>query len=296
MNKKTDKTVAAGDPTASETLGDAALAVRDAGIQVDQDQAEVATAKSTALSTERAAPPAVKPTPSTEPDVFEQYGNEISQRNIVGDLLKFSKGDWLRGQEGEEVPIGTQLIVNMDELLHGWIRWEDQKPAEQRMGRLVDGFKPPKRGELGHGYPELEEGQDPIVDEDDPRIDRSEWELDDTTKAPRDPWQFSYYIVMKDPKEEDPMEGIFTFASSSSGGRGAIGDLCKVYGRKRREGYHNHYPIVALKVGSYKHSKKEYGRIKVPVFQLAGWAAKTKFGDLPPPTEMQLTQDEEIPF
>ena len=63
---------------------------------------------------------------------------------------------------------------------------------------------------------------------------------------------------------------------SSSGGLNAIADLCKVYGRKMRE-HPNEYPVVALKVGSYKHA--EWGKVHVPVFIVTGWAPKSSFAD-----------------
>lgn len=227
--------------------------------------------------------------PMPEKDIFEQYGEEISSRNIVGQLLKFSKGDWMYGQEGADFQVGKKMIANMDQLMLGWIRWEEQKPADQRMGLLVEGFRAPDRDTLGYGY-------EPGVTEPD----TSEWELDEQTKQPRDPWQFTYYLVMKDPDIKEDGEGVFTFTSSSSGGKTAIGDLCKVYGRKRREGYKEHYPVVALKVGKYKHSNPQFGWIKVPVLPVIGWAAKAVFGDLPAPMDAteQLAKAaaEDIPF
>lgn len=245
-------------------------------------------------------------------DIYEQYGEEINARNIVGELLRFSKGDWSTAN-GEEFPIGKKMIVNMDQLLFGWIRWEDQKPVDQRMGLLIEGFRPPARNTLGYGY---EPGRD------DP-VDTSEWEVDDTTHQPRDPWQFTYYLVMKDPEVTDETEGVYTFTTSSSGGRNAIGDLCKSYGRKRREGFQktdpenglpvfnengdpvvisgkNFFPIVALKVGSYMHQNKSFGKIKTPGLPITGWVPKTVFGTLPSPvdatTQIVNARKEEIPF
>jgi hypothetical protein len=239
---------------------------------------------------QRAAPrPSVEQMP--EKDIFEQYGEEINPRNIVGQLLRFNKGDWVTGQDSEELPQGKRMIVNMDQLLLGWLRWEEQKPADMRMGLLVEGFKPPSRHSLGYGYNrDQPEDQSP---------DTTEWELDNTGQ-PRDPWQFTYYLVMRDPDMEDEGEGIYTFTTSSTGGKSAIGDLCKLYGRKRREGYKDHYPVVALKVGKYKHSTSQFGWIKVPVLPVVGWASKNVFGELPPPTDATLqlshTKDEDIPF
>jgi len=232
---------------------------------------------------------------ANESNYFRDYGEQISQRNIVGTLLKFSKGDYLAGQDNEEITVGTKMICNMDQLLIGWIRWEDQKPVEQRMGLLVDGYVPAKRDTLGFGY-------EPGMKSDDPNIDTTDWEVDPTSHQPRDPWQFSNYLVMKDVNESDVDEGIYTFAASSAGGLNAIGDLCKVYGGKMRQ-HPKEYPVVTLKVGSYMHSNKAFGRIKIPVLQVAGWALKTVFGDMEADAMAmaalagpQTTKDEEIPF
>jgi hypothetical protein len=56
------------------------------------------------------------------------------------------------------------------------------------------------------------------------------------------------------------------FATSSKGGIGAIGLLCKVYGRSPRNGL---LPIVALKCTSYKHP--QYGKVLKPDLPIVGW-------------------------
>lgn len=186
---------------------------------------------------------------------FEQYGSEASSTQIVGQLLKFSKGDWLVGADADEVPVGTRLVALMDDLQIGWLKWVDGKPASQVLGRVAEGYSPPRRKELG----------------DD---DESEWELDDTGKA-RDPWQFSNYLTMRKPgligTVED--EDAFTFTTSSRGGINVVGELCKQYGKQMRS-RPDEYPIVELSVDSYKHPNPQFGRIKVPVMKIVAWEPK----------------------
>lgn len=255
---------------------------------------EASTEESKAVSTMTDSTQRQVPQPMPEKDIFEQYGDSINARNIVGQLLKFSKGDWLYGADNTDMPENKHLIVNMDQLTLGWIRWEDQKPADTRMGLLIDGFQAPHRWQLGYGY-DADKGE-----EQEP--DTSEWEIDDKSKNPRDPWQFTYYLVMKDPDIDDEVEGIYTFTSSSAGGKNAIADLCKIYGRKRREGYRDSYPVVALKVGSYNHKDRTLGKIKVPVLPVTSWVSKGVFGELPAPHDAtdqiadSRKHDEEIPF
>lgn len=188
---------------------------------------------------------------------FQSYGDQVSQKSIVGKLLKFSKGDYLMGEDNEEVEEGTQLVANMEELMVGWIRWEDGKPTDQIMGRVSEGYQPPKRNTLG----------------DD---DKTRWEVDEQGRE-RDPWQFSNYLLLKTPGESGD-DHLFTFTTSSRGGLNAIGELCKTYGKEMRQ-RPDDLPVVALEVGSYQHSNKAYGRIKFPIFKVVSWAPKAEFAD-----------------
>lgn len=189
---------------------------------------------------------------------FQSYGDQVSQKSIVGKLLKFSKGDYLMGEDNEEVEEGTQLVANMDELMVGWIRWQDSKPTDQIMGKVAEGYQPQRRNELGDN-------------------DKAQWEIDEQGRE-RDPWQFSNYLVMKKTGESGD-DALFTFTTSSRGGLNAIGELCKVYGKEMRQ-RPDEFPIVSLEVGSYNHSNKAYGRIKFPIFKVVGWAPKAEFTDL----------------
>lgn len=191
-------------------------------------------------------------------DAYEAFGNSVTNRNIVGTLLKFNKGDWLIGEDAEELPRGTILIANMPSLQRGWIRWQDNKPDQHIMGP-IDGpegsFTPPRRSELGD-------------------LDKDQWE-EDQNGNPRDPWQESFYLqFFKEGTDPEDEENIYTFAASSAGTRGAIGELAKAYGKNRRM-HPTLLPKVALEVDSYQHRNKEYGRIKVPVFKIEDFVDPT---------------------
>src|SRR5262249_24028049 len=82
-------------------------------------------------------------------DPLVAYADAVSPRHIVGQLLRFIKGDYFAGEGGAPVPISTKFTVAADELLAGWIKWTDGKPAEHIMVRVADGKLPPKRSELG---------------------------------------------------------------------------------------------------------------------------------------------------
>jgi len=80
----------------------------------------------------------------------EEYGAESFQSNITGLLLKFNKGEWLAGQDEEEIPLGTELVAAAHMLQSGWLRWQNDRPAETIMGYRREGFRPPPRETLGY--------------------------------------------------------------------------------------------------------------------------------------------------
>jgi hypothetical protein len=200
---------------------------------------------------------------TTEPtldtaNAFEAYGDAATARAIEGELLKFVQGDFLAGQEKREIPLGTQLVAKMDTLYIGFQRWENNQLTEQRMGLVAEGFVPPKRSELGNLDPEY-------------------WERDDEGR-PRDPYQFTNQLVMTNLGNEE----VFTFATTSRGGLGAIGELSKTYGKHLRQ-HPDEDPLIELDGGSYQHPIKSRGRIKFPIFRVVDWVATNGSAGGPPP-------------
>jgi hypothetical protein len=204
----------------------------------------------------------------TSGNVFAAYGESAGTTSyIVGDLLKFSKGDWLTGKDNRELADGTKLVAVMDTLAVGWQRWENQRPVEHRMGLLVDGFVPPPREELGD-------------------TDEGLWDRDDNNEA-RDPWQLTNYIQLVDPENKD---AVYTFTTSSKGGLSAIAKLCREYGRAReKEGREEQLPLVVLSTGSYAHRDRSLGRIKFPVLTIIGWVNKADFAPVVDPINDEVS-------
>jgi hypothetical protein len=183
-------------------------------------------------------------------DPFAAYGQEAAN---AGAFLKFSKGEWQAGQNADEVPLGRKLAANMDELAIGWIRWADGKPAERRMGLLTQGFKPEPRDALGYSEESL-------------------WETDEEGR-PKDPWSFTNELPLADPDNGEQM----TFAASSKGGIGCIGNLCKAFARapERRQAL---TPVLELGRDSYMHPV--YKKTYVPLLTIVNWVAN---GSVPVP-------------
>jgi hypothetical protein len=183
---------------------------------------------------------------------FLRYARKINQRLIVGEILKFQKGDYVFGANDKAIPLGTKLTANVDELLIGWTRWSDGKPADHNVGYVKEDFVPPLRNTLGD-------------------TDKSMWEYDDNGN-PRDPWQQTNYLPML----HEGKGTLFTFATSSGGGLNAIAKLCEVYGVVGRQ-HPNSFPVIELRGDSYAHKNKARGRIKIPVFPVVGWSPKAAF-------------------
>lgn len=191
-------------------------------------------------------------------DPFAAYGAEAAN---AGAFLKFSKGEWLLGQNDDEITLGRKLVGAMSELSIGWIRWADKKPVERRMGLLGQAYRPEARDALGY-------------------TDQTDWERDKDDK-PIDPWSFTNELPMADPETGEQM----TLSLSSKGGIGAMGNLCKAYGKeyRQRDGM---VPIVELGRDSYKHP--EYGKTYVPVLSIVGWMENS---GVPQPVSNDEDQD-----
>jgi hypothetical protein len=184
-------------------------------------------------------------------DPFAAYADAIAPKFILGQLLRFSKGDYVAGERDELIPLGTKFIAGVDLLLTGWVRWEGGKPVEHRMVRVIDGHSPDPRSELGY-------------------LDQSTWEKD-AAGEPRDPWQLTNYLPMV-----DEANAVFTFTTSSRGGMSALADLCRSYS-KSRQSHADDFPVIELRCGSYQHQNAQFGRIKFPEFKRVGWVSKSGF-------------------
>jgi hypothetical protein len=192
---------------------------------------------------------------TSESNPWLDYGNSATGTRIVGKLLKFSKfGQWTAGQDNDEIAMGTEMVAHVIEIYVGWIRWEDNRPVEQLMRKLGEGVKTPFRSELSH-------------------TDRNLWPIDDRG-VPRDPWQFSNYLILMDGEGQ-----LYTFATASKGGMGAIGALAKAYGLRMRL-HGDEVPVVKLGWDSYDHPNKAYGEIRFPTLEIVRWVDRSAIDEV----------------
>jgi hypothetical protein len=177
-------------------------------------------------------------------ELLRQRVQENQSVAIVGDLLLYKKGDWSRGTEKREVPLGTRFTANLDQLWIGWVKYSDGRIVDARFGRLTAGYKRPSRQELGDSDPDL-------------------WETD-RNGDPVDPWVKSDRLIMRDEKGE-----LVTFSTHSVGGRDAIDDLLMYY-VDHCYAHPGMWPVVELGSVTYQH--RDYGPTKKPEFVQVDWA------------------------
>jgi hypothetical protein len=197
-------------------------------------------------------------------DPFISYGVSAASG---GQFLKFTRGTFTLGSDGEEVPLGTRCAVNMNEVMVGHLKWVGGEVVDESMGRVVDRSRPAAREDL-----------------DD--ADSSTWERDESTGQPVDPWSLTNTVPMR----EVDGEREFTFSTSSQGGIKAVGKLCTAYGAQRLE-HEDKVPVIELRSDSYRH--RRYGQVDFPVFKIVAWRTEA---ELLSGEEPELELADSIPF
>jgi hypothetical protein len=199
----------------------------------------------------------VKPRGTTLPastgiaDPYLAFAAQESGQDILGKLMRFSKGDYIADKA--EIPRGSEFLAAVDALVVGYQRWTGKTVAERVMGRVSDGFREPDRSELGHE-------------------DESIWETDAEGRA-QDPWAKTRMLPLKRLSDGE----LFTLTLTGKGRSGeAIGRLVGAYGRSRHRD--TDYPIIRLGVDAYEH--RQFGRIKYPILPIVGWRPRHEFAEL----------------
>jgi hypothetical protein len=186
-------------------------------------------------------------------DPYLSFAATESGQDILGDMIRFAKGDYLGGANKTEIPSGSEFLAAVDCLVVGWQRWQGKQQVEKRLGRLSDGFIEAAREDLG-------------------LLDESAWEVDSEGR-PIDPWAKTRMLPMKRLSDGT----LFTLVLNGKGRGGeAIGRLVGAYGRSRHRD--TDLPIIRLGTDAYNH--KVYGRIKYPILPIVGWRPRHEFGEL----------------
>src|ERR1700732_3558096 len=78
-----------------------------------------------------------------ERDAWDETGDQGN--GIEGQHLKCAKGRWLLDDEEIETgDAGLRFCVIMDTATVGEIKWHEKKIVERNIGRISDGFVPPR--------------------------------------------------------------------------------------------------------------------------------------------------------
>src|SRR4051812_19669093 len=196
----------------------------------------------------------------TRSDPYAALGAKLNQSGL---FLKFSKGEYVYGQNKEELKLGKRLVVNMPGTRLGWVRWQGGKPVENTMELLIDRPHIRERHELGHS-------------------DESMWERDDRGDA-QDPWVLTYSLDLSDPANSE----FYSFSTTSAGGKKAVGALLTLFSQKHRM-EPDLLPIVELQRSSYNHPNPRFGKIYEPLLPVIGWidANAPSVDDLNVPAEV----------
>jgi hypothetical protein len=198
-----------------------------------------------------------------------RYLDEVAPSGIAGRGFKFRDDGYITVDDGKKMPENAEYVCLADETLVGWIRFNGQGEAPDKvMGLLFDGFEMPTRESLGD-------------------LDKSQWEAG-LDGQPQDPWQHQQMVVFQDRNTAE----LFTFVTSSVTGRKAVGTLLRHYDRMRRA-HPDDLPTVRLGVGGFKHRDTRVGWVSVPLFVVTGRAPRD--GAAKPETLAQDLNDK-IPF
>jgi hypothetical protein len=195
---------------------------------------------------------------------FEEFGRAIARSDTP--TLRFGDDGKYRLDDREIDLKGLELIAQVPELRHGWVRWDSGFPVKEIMGRVSEGFQPPGREELGD-------------------TDKALWE---TSKdgVPQDPWRRTRDIIVEvedDHYADNGHSDYFRFVidrdyyavcerNSGPDGAEGLGILALVYAARWRAGAPYQLPLIEL-----THSSFTAGHVNklvtyhVPQINVLGW-------------------------
>jgi hypothetical protein len=188
---------------------------------------------------------------SSAVSAINSYLAENDPQATVGKLIKFSKGEFLKGMDLEVVPDSVAFCMACDLTLRGFILWRNGKPAEHRVVRIASGTPLPRRDELGHD-------------------DQDKWPTD-AAGDPRDPWQPVLYVPVMSVGGE-----LATFTTGSVSGIKSLNRVLRRYATHAAR-HPEDYPLVRFKAAFFMHSDRSIGKVFYPDFEPSGYVDKAEF-------------------
>jgi len=201
----------------------------------------------------------------------EQYVDSVAPSMFAGPLVRFSKeGAFVVTETEETIGPDTEFIVPCDEVWVGWIKFGAEGEPPERHGDLLykNGFTLRPRADLGDN-------------------DMTQWSTG-LDSLPEDPWKLENLLTLQNTKTG----ALYTFATTSQTGRGAIGNLLRHFNRTRRNDPDS-YPVVKLRASGFQSKKRGVGWVHVPSFVVVGRTAKNSAA--PPDTSIAADLNDSIP-
>ena len=177
------------------------------------------------------------------------YAAEATSAGLA--ILKFKRGTYELGVNGEEIKQGSEFAVNVTSLIHEWLKWIEGQPVDRRIAVIKNGDRLPGRDELGDVDPAL-------------------WPKD-LNGVPTDPWAKSRSITMRNLETGEEC----CFATSSIGGFNAIDKLINQSSFQIRKASALVYPIIELEGGTY-FNKKIKDNVLFPIFRVKAFKTEAE--------------------
>jgi hypothetical protein len=174
------------------------------------------------------------------------------QASFFGKMMRFRKGDWVRGQDKEQVPDRSRWIAIMSEARHGWITWttvttedgDTKRVPVHVIGKISEGYEPPPRESLGD-------------------MDKTQWRIGLNGKL-EDPWKKVAYL----PLLSLDGETVMTFTTDTPTGLPRFWRLIDKYQWLGR-GHVGQDPVIELRASGYE--DRRYGWVDTPDFSIVDW-------------------------
>jgi hypothetical protein len=179
----------------------------------------------------------------------EAFGQDDDFAGAAFLLFDGKRGIWTHGRDKVEAPKGTKAIALIDQMLKGFVRYDDGVPRS----RLVPIWPIPDMHALRQTLGDL-----------DPDL----WPDRNAKNEPQDPWRPSRKLPIL---LVESCEGVI-FSTSSFGGIKAISHLGSAVRSMRHDPQNaGAVPIVSLNAESYAHPNKTFGRIYSPLLDIEDW-------------------------
>lgn len=169
-----------------------------------------------------------------------------TDRGTFKSFASFKKGRFVYGKEGAELPLGTHVVVNVNETKQGWVFWQQRKIIDKKLMRVVDGT-----------------------------VNKASLE-DHECIGKKDGWQFQTIIIMADANGGEE----YQMTLSSRSANIAIGSFLADYGNQMSSNLDHEnnpmFPVVELGRRELEGKDEDGDPVTyfAPTFQIVGWMSE----------------------